>query len=119
MGDKSHPGPSDRSTLELLRPEDPGYDSARRVWNAMVDRKPALVARCRSARDVVTAIRLARHEGLEIGVRCGGHSVVGHAVPDGGLMIDLTTMAAVRVDPDRRRAWVQGGALLGALDAAT
>jgi len=119
LGDKSHPGPSDRSTLELLRPEDPGYDSARRVWNAMVDRKPALVARCRSAHDVVTAIGLARREGLEIGVRCGGHSVVGHAVPDRGLMIDLTALARVRVDPDRRRAWVQGGALLGALDAAT
>ena len=105
--------------LELLRPGDPGYDDARRVWNAMVDRRPALIARCRGAADVVTAIALARRDGLEIAVRCGGHSVAGHGVPEGGLMIDLTPMGAVRVDPDRRRAWVQGGALLGALDAAT
>ena len=103
----------------LLRPGDVGYDDARRVWNAMIDRRPALIARCRETRDVVTAMRLARREGLEVGVRCGGHSVAGHAVPEGGLMIDLTPMGGVRVDPERRRAWVQGGALLGALDAAT
>ena len=85
----------------------------------MVDRRPALIVRCRETRDVVRAVALARREGLEIGVRCGGHSVVGLAVPEGGLMIDLTPMGGVRVDPERRRAWVQGGALLGALDAAT
>ena len=104
---------------EFLVAGDEGYDESRRVWNAMVDRRPALVARCRDARDVVAAIARARDEGLEIGVRCGGHSVVGLAVPEGGLMIDLTPMGAVRVDVERRRAWVQGGALLGALDAAT
>ena len=104
---------------EILRPCDAGYDESRQVWNAMVDRRPALIARCREARDVVVAVALARREGLEIGVRCGGHSVVGLAVPEGGLMIDLTPMGGVRVDPERRRAWVQGGALLGALDAAT
>ncbi len=98
---------------------DEGYDDARTVWNAMVDRRPALIARCRDARDVVAGIARARDEGLEIGVRCGGHSVVGLSVPEGGLMIDLTPMGAVRVDVERRRAWVQGGALLGALDAAT
>ncbi|SOE02861.1 FAD-binding oxidoreductase [Blastococcus haudaquaticus] len=105
-------------TVELLRPEDPGYDRARRVWNAMVDHRPALIARCREVSDVVTAIGLARREGLEIGVRCGGHSVVGLAVPHGGLMIDLTPMGGVRIDPEQRRARVQGGALLGALDLA-
>ena len=104
---------------EILRPGDAGYDEARRVWNAMVDRRPALIARCREARDVVSSVALARREGLEIGVRCGGHSVVGLAVPEGGLMIDLSPMGGVRVDPERRRAWVQGGALLGALDSAT
>jgi FAD/FMN-containing dehydrogenase len=107
------PGP------ELLRPGDASYDAARRVWNAMVDRRPALVVRCRTASDVAAAILLARAEGLEIGVRCGGHGVAGHAVPDGGLMIDLSPMDGVRVDPDRQRAWVQGGAVLGALDAAS
>src|SRR3954449_12794188 len=103
----------------ILRPGEPGYDEARRVWNAMIDRRPALIARCSETADVVAAVTLARREGLEIGVRCGGHSVAGHAVPEGGLMIDLTPMGKVRVDPERRRAWVQGGALLGTLDAAT
>ncbi len=104
---------------DVLRPGDAEYDQVRRVWNAMVDRRPAMVVRCRETADVVAGIALARQEGLEIGVRCGGHSVVGHAVPEGGLMLDLTPMGGVRVDPERRRAWVQGGALLGALDAAT
>lgn len=105
--------------LDVLRPGDGGYDTSRAVWNAMVDHRPAVVVRCRTADDVVAALAMARRDGLEVGVRCGGHSVVGHGVPDGGLMIDLTPMGAVRVDAESRRAWVQGGALLGALDAAT
>jgi FAD/FMN-containing dehydrogenase len=103
---------------QLLRPGAAGYDDARTVWNALVDRRPAVIIRCASVGDVVTAVRAARELDLEIGIRCGGHSALGFAVPDGGLMIDLSPMGGVRVDPERRRAWVQGGALLGALDAA-
>src|SRR5262249_57566124 len=95
-----------------------GYDEARAIWNALVDRRPAMIIRCASVRDVATAVRTARDLGLEIGIRCGGHSALGFAVPDHGLMIDLSPMGGVRVDPRRQRAWVQGGALLGALDAA-
>src|SRR5438094_6700095 len=122
-----HGGHSDMIRTQLAQmldgavvlPGEPGYAAARAVWNAMVDRRPRLIARCRKVRDVQAAVRAARNLGLEIGVRCGGHSVVGLAVPDDGLMIDLTPMGAVRVDPIQKRAWVQGGALLGALDRAT
>ena len=102
----------------LLEDGSPAYDEARTVWNAMVDRKPRAIVRCETADDVAEAIRYGREQGLEIGIRCGGHSVLGLCVPEGGLTIDLTPMSAVRVDPERRRAWVQGGALLGALDRA-
>jgi FAD/FMN-containing dehydrogenase len=95
------------------------YDDARRVWNDMVDRRPGIIARCTNPSDVATAVRFARERGYEIGVRCGGHSVLGLSVPEGGLMIDLRLMGYVRVDSERRRAWVQGGALLGDLDRAT
>ena len=104
---------------QLLTPGDAGYHAARTIWNAMIDRRPQMIVRAASVADVVTAIRLARELDLELGVRCGGHNVAGFAVPEGGLMIDLTLLNRVRVDPVRRRAWVQGGALLGALDRAT
>ena len=109
---------ADQCGGETLLPGDPSYDEARTVWNAMVDRRPQAIIRCTSTSDVVAAVRFGREHGLAIGVRCGGHSVVGHAVPEGGLMIDLTPMKSVRVDPQRRRAWVQGGALLRSLDVA-
>ena len=104
---------------DVLVAGDPGYDAARAVWNAMVDRRPRLIVRCQSVADVQTAVRAARDLNLEMGVRCGGHSVLGQGVPNDGLMIDLTPMGAVRVDPIQKRAWVQGGALLGALDRAS
>ena len=104
---------------DVFVPGDPGYDAARAVWNAMVDRRPRLIVRCRNVADVRAAVRAARDLNLEIGVRCGGHSVVGVGIPDDGLMIDLTPMGAARVEPIQKRAWVQGGALLGAMDQAT
>jgi FAD/FMN-containing dehydrogenase len=103
----------------VLLPGDDGYDRHRSVWNAMVDRRPAVIARCTGRGDVATAVRFGRAHDLEIGVLCGGHSILGLPVTDGGLLIDLSPMDAVRVDPEGRRAWVQGGALLGALDRAT
>jgi FAD/FMN-containing dehydrogenase len=102
----------------LIEPRDADYDTHREVWNAMVDRRPALIARCTSATDVAAAIRYARERTLDIGVKSGGHSVLGLSVPHEGLMIDLTPMSAVRVDPDARRATVGGGALLRFLDQA-
>ena len=103
----------------LIGPDDSEYDAHREVWNAMVDRRPALIARCASPDDVAAAIRHARAEGLEIAVKCGGHNVLGFSVPDGGLMIDLSPMSTVTVDPDARRAVVAGGALLRYLDRAS
>jgi FAD/FMN-containing dehydrogenase len=104
---------------QVFTPGSRGYDSARSVWNGMIDHRPKLILQCASVGDVVTAVRTARERDLEIGVRCGGHNIAGLAVPHGGLMIDLTTMGRVTVDPVTRRARVQGGAMLGALDRAS
>ncbi len=104
---------------ELLTPESPEYDAARGVWNAMIDRRPAAIARCRNAGDVVACVNAARENGLVVAVRSGGHNVAGYAVCDGGLMIDLSAMNAVRVDPSLDRVQVEGGATWGDVDAAT
>ncbi|HEY0815515.1 MAG TPA: FAD-binding oxidoreductase [Pseudonocardia sp.] len=98
---------------------DAGYDEARNIWNGDIDRHPAVVARCTSAADVSAAVVFACEQGLEISVRGGGHGFSGFAVGDGGLMIDLSGLNAVRVDPAARRAFVGGGAKLADLDAAT
>ena len=104
---------------ELLLPTSPGYDTARRIWNGAVDRRPACIARCTGVADVVAAVRFARDHDLEIAVRGGGHNVAGTAVCDDGVVIDLSAMRAVWVDPAGRTAWVQGGALWGDVDHET
>jgi FAD/FMN-containing dehydrogenase len=104
---------------ELLRDGDPGYDESRTVFNASIDRRPALIARCTGVADVIAAIGFAREQGLPVSVRGGGHSVAGHAVVDGGLMIDMRPMNRVRVDPEQRTAWCGGGANWGELDRET
>jgi FAD/FMN-containing dehydrogenase len=103
----------------LIRPGDASYESQRRVWNGSIDRYPACIARCADAADVATALRFARTHGLLVAVRGGGHSFPGHSVCDDGMVIDLSLMKGIRVDPDAHTARVQAGVLLGELDQAT
>jgi FAD/FMN-containing dehydrogenase len=126
IGDKEMPN-LEEATAELksqFRGEvygagDDGYDAARAVWNAMIDRRPALIARCRGAADVIDAVNFARTNQLPVSVRGGGHNVAGHAVCDEGVMVDLSLMRAVRVDRNARTAYVQGGALWSDVDRET
>jgi FAD/FMN-containing dehydrogenase len=101
---------------ELLEPGDAGYDEARSLWNADIDRRPRLIARCAGVGDVVEAVRLAREAGLRLSVRGGGHGVGGHAVVEDGLMIDLSPLKRIHVDPTRRTVRAQAGVVLGELD---
>jgi FAD/FMN-containing dehydrogenase len=103
----------------LIRPGDPRYDGARAVWNGMIDKRPAMIARCTGVQDVILAVRHARANALTIAVRGGGHNVAGSAVCDGGLVIDLSAMKGVHVDPARRVARVQAGATWRDLDRET
>jgi FAD/FMN-containing dehydrogenase len=103
---------------EIVLPADPGYEDARRVWNGMVDRRPAIVVRPTSVDEVIAAIRYAREQDLVIAVRCGGHSIPGLSTCDDGIVIDLSAMRGAEVDPEAKTACVAGGALLGELDAA-
>ena len=102
----------------VLTPEDVGYDDARTVHNGLVDRKPALIVRSRTPEDVVSALELARGSGLEVSVRGGGHNVAGRAVADGGVMIDLSEMKAIEIDPERATATAGGGVRWGELNDA-
>lgn len=101
---------------EVLLPADPGYDRARTIWNATIDRKPAVIVRCAGVADVMRSVGLARDRGLLLAVRGGGHNIAGNAVCDGGVMIDLSPMKSVRVHPELRRASVEPGATLRDLD---
>ncbi len=103
----------------VLLPADPAYDSARKLWNAMIDRRPEIIVQARDVTDVVEAVRFAKAEGVPVGVRGGGHGVAGAAMVDGGLVVDLSLMRAVRIDPSERIASVQGGALWGDVDHAS
>lgn len=103
----------------LISADHADYDSARAVWNGAIDRRPHLIARCIGTADVVAAVRFARNHDLGIAIRGGGHNVAGTAVCDDGIVIDLSAMRGVRVDPADRRAWVQGGALWGDVDHET
>ncbi len=96
---------------ELFRPGDDDYDAARRIWNGAIDRRPALIARCTGTADVVAAVEFARSEELVVAVRAGGHNVAGTALCDDGVVLDLSPMKGVRVDPAARSAWAQPGPL--------
>ena len=98
---------------KLLRHSDAGYDDARKVWNGMIDKRPALIARCVGVADVMDAVNFARTNDLLVSVRGGGHNITGNAVCDGGLMIDLSPMKGLRVDPIRRTAHAQAGLTWG------
>lgn len=104
---------------EVIVPGDPGYDEARRVWNGVIDRYPAVIARCIGTSDVVEAVNAARRHRIEVSIRGGGHQVAGTAVCDDGLVIDLSMMRGVHVDPDRRTAQVAAGARWADVDRAT
>ena len=103
----------------VVGPDDAGYDEMRAVHNGLVDKRPALIARCANTADIADAVRFARAEGLEISTRGGGHNVAGKGVTDGGMMIDLATMRGSYVDPAKRRARIQGGATWNDYNRAT
>ena len=110
---------SGRFKGEIISPGHAEYEQARRVWNAMIDRRPGLILRCTSTQDVVAAVNVAREHGLPPAVRCGGHNVAGKAMSDGGLTIDLSGLRDVTVDPERKLVHAGGGCRLGDVDAAT
>lgn len=107
-----------KSTLrgQLIQPNDPGYDEARKIWNAMIDRRPAMIVRCAGVADVMRSVAFARDHDILLAIRGGGHNIAGNALCDGGMVIDLSIMKSVRIDPDARRAYVEAGATLSDFD---
>jgi FAD/FMN-containing dehydrogenase len=105
--------------LSLLRPSDAGYEEGRKVWNGIVDRRPAAIARCRGVADILDAMAYAEREGLPMSLKAGGHSYPGYAIVEGGLVLDLSPMKSVRVDQARQTAHVQPGLTWGELDRET
>ena len=103
---------------KVLVPDDPGYEEARQIWNAMIDRRPAVIVQCAQADDVPSVIRFAWENKLELSIRGGGHNIAGNALCDDGIMIDFSRMKNVRVDAGKKRAYVEPGATLADLDAA-
>jgi FAD/FMN-containing dehydrogenase len=101
---------------DVLLPGDPDYDQARQIWNAMIDKRPAMMVRCAGAADVLASVNFARDNALPLAIRGGGHNIAGSALCNDGLVIDLTRMRSVRIDPDKRRAFVEGGATLHDFD---
>src|SRR5215218_1345916 len=103
---------------EIILPDDPGYDAARTLFNAMIDKRPGVIAQCASVDDVTATVRFGRENSLEIAIRGGGHGVAGWALTDGGIVIDLRRLNRVTVDPEQRTAVVAGGATMSHLDRA-
>ncbi len=116
---EARPGPRPRIKGRVLLEGEAGYDEARRVWNGAIDRKPALIAYCTDTRDVVEAVTFARSRTFPVAVRSGGHNVAGLSVCDGGMVIDLSRMKRIDVDPARRTARAEAGLDLGEFDRAT
>lgn len=117
--------PSDLAALgarvrrPILTPRSPGYDAARTLWNAMIDRRPSAIVQCSTPDEVASAVRVAAERDLLVSIRAGGHNVAGNACCDDGLMIDLSPMQDVQVDPGHRTARVEAGATLGVVDRET
>lgn len=102
-----------------MLPGDPGYDKARKIWNGMIDRHPALIVRCRDTADIIACVNFAREEGLPLAIRAGGHNVAGTAICENGLVIDLSAMKGIEIDPNGRTARAQPGLLWGEFDRET
>ena len=103
----------------IILPDDAMYDETRAIWNAMIDKRPAAIIQCHTSNDVLHALAYARKHGLEFSVRGAGHNIAGNSIVDDGLMIDLSAMTQVKVDTDSNHIFVEPGATLGDLDAAT